>query len=147
MEQHKIKKTIIRIFNSTDKRNWKAVLGCFADEVLLDYSSMNEQPATIQKATDIISSWSDFLPKFKFTLHTLTNFEIKVSENSATVFCKGQALHHLPDAEGGDLWNVYGTYDFELEKTEEIWEVTAMKFDLLYQDGNKDLPVLAMAAK
>jgi hypothetical protein len=138
-----IEETITNIFNGSDKHNWEMVRNSFAEEVLLDYSSLSGQPAAIQKADDIVGAWKSFLPKFKFTLHLVTNFEIHTSGEKATTFCKGKAVHHLPGAEGGDVWTVYGTYDFNLQRIDDDWKVLSMKLNLLYQDGNKNLPAIA----
>ncbi len=143
MEHFLIQQTIINIFNGSDRHDWQVVRESFADEVLMDYSSLSGQPAASLKADAIITAWKSFLPKFKFTLHLLTNFEIDVAESTARIFCKGQALHHLPGAEGGDLWTVYGTYDFELQRINEKWKTVLIKFNLLYQDGNTNLPSIA----
>ena len=122
-------------------------IASLADDVLLDYSSLSGHPAAQTKADDIIADWSDFLPKFKFTLHLISNLEINLQGGTATVFCKGEAVHHLPNAEGGDVWKVYGTYDIELTKLGELWKVISLKFNQLYQEGNVNLPVIATAQK
>lgn len=81
MEENLIKATIIRIFNGSDRHEWDTVRNSFASQVLLDYSSLNGQPAASLKAEDIVTAWISFLPKFKFTLHLLSNFEIQISGN------------------------------------------------------------------
>jgi len=145
MDKDLIIQTIVNLFNGADKHDWEMVKNSFCETVLLDYSSLSGQPASTLSSTDITNSWKDFLPKFAFTLHMLTNFEVSMEGNKATAFCKGQAVHHLPNAEGGDLWVVYGTYDFALDNHGGNWHVSSMKLNLLYQDGNKQLPALAMA--
>ncbi|MDH7464304.1 nuclear transport factor 2 family protein [Chitinophagaceae bacterium 26-R-25] len=145
MDKDLIVQTIVNLFNGADKHDWEIVKNSFCENVLLDYSSLSGQPASTLSSTDIITSWKSFLPKFMFTLHMLSNFEVGIQGNKATAFCKGQAVHHLPNAEGGDLWTVFGTYDFALDNHGGNWHVSSMKLNLLYQDGNKQLPVLAMA--
>ena len=145
--EHLITKTVIAIFNGSDKHQWDMVRHSLADDVLLDYSSLSGHPAAQTKADDIIADWSDFLPKFKFTLHLISNLEINLQGGTATVFCKGEAVHHLPNAEGGDVWKVYGTYDIELTKLGEQWKIISLKFNQLYQEGNVNLPVIATAQK
>lgn len=145
LNERLITQNIMAIFNGTDKRQWDRVRHSLADEVLLDYSSMSGQPAVQTKADDIIASWSGFLPKFAFTLHLLSNVEVHIQGGTATFFCKGEALHHLPNAEGGDVWKVYGTYDIELAQLGEQWKTVSLRFNLLYQEGNLNLPALASA--
>lgn len=143
MEEQIIINTITNIFNGSDKHDWEFVRDSFRYEVFLDYFSLSKQPGGKIKSNEIIKGWSDFLPKFKFTHHVITNFEINITGTNASAFCKGQALHHLPGAEGGDTWTVIGTYDFKLEKIAEKWKVNSMIFNLLYEDGNKNLAAIA----
>lgn len=143
MDEQEIIKIITNIFNGSDKQDWELVRDSFHYEVFLDYFSLSKKPGEKLKSDEIINGWSDFLPKFKFTHHEITNFEITIAGENAKAFCKGQALHHLPEAEGGDTWITIGTYDFKLEKTSGKWKVNTMIYNLLYEDGNKDLPALA----
>lgn len=143
MEEQFIINTIINIFNGSDKHDWELVGDSFHYEVFLDYFSLSKQPGGKIKSNEIIKGWSDFLPKFKFTHHVITNFEINITGTNASAFCKGQALHHLPGAEGGDTWTVIGTYDFKLAKIAGKWKVSSIIFNLLYEDGNKNLAAIA----
>lgn len=143
MEEQLIINTIVNIFNGSDKQDWELVRNSFHYEVFLDYFSLSKKPGEKVKSDEIIKGWKDFLPKFKFTHHMITNFEITITGANAVAFCKGQALHLLPDAEGGDTWTVIGTYDFKLTKVANQWKVDTMIFNLVYEDGNKNLPALA----
>ena len=142
MHQH-IQVTVQNIFRGADECNWQQVRNAFASLVLLDYTSMNGgEPATLtpQQITD---AWQQVFPGFDTTHHQLGNFDIHVSDNEATVFCYGTATHYLPN-ENGNVWTVIGTYDFHLKKEEDTWKVDKMTFHFKYQDGNTNLPKLAM---
>lgn len=143
MEEQEIIKTIINIFNGSDQQDWELVRSSFDFQVFIDYFSLSKKPGEKLKSDEIIKGWVDFLPKFKFTHHVITNFQVKVTGANAEVYCKGSALHHLPEAEGGDTWTTIGTYEFSLRKITEKWKVNKMVFNLLYEDGNKNLPALA----
>lgn len=143
MEEQIIINTIVNIFNGSDKNDWELVRNSFHYEVFLDYFSLSKKPGEKVKSDEIIKGWKDFLPKFKFTHHVITNFEITVTGANAAAFCKGQALHHLPGSEGGDTWTVIGTYDFKLTKVAGQWKVDTMIFNLVFEDGNKSLPAIA----
>lgn len=145
--EHLITKTVIAVFNGSDKHQWETVRHSFADEVHLDYSSLSGQPAASVNADDIINAWSNFLPKFNFTLHLITNIEITLPGGNASVFCKGEALHFLSNAEGGESWKVYGTYDIDLAKLGDQWKIISLRFNLLHQEGNVNLSVIATAKK
>jgi len=135
--------TVIGLFIATDQQNWQEVTKAFANEVLLDYSSMNGSPTTTLTPKQIITAWKGILPGFEHTHHQLGNFTSKVDGTNAQVSCYGTASHYMSD-EGGSVWLVVGTYDFELEKIEGSWKVGAMKFNFKYQDGNTSLPKKAI---
>jgi len=143
MEEQKIINIIINIFNGSDKHDWDLVLNCFYYEVFLDYFSLSKKPGGKVKPADVVKGWSGFLPRFTFTHHTITNFEISIEGANAAAFCKGYALHHIPGAEGGDTWTIIGTYDLKLIKVSDQWKVNSLIFNLLYEDGNKNLPSIA----
>src|SRR5689334_21581784 len=111
MEEQHIIRVLTDIFNGADRHDWDEVLDAFTEEVFLDYAPLNGTPGATVGRDAIITAWSHFLPRFRFTLHLMSNFEVDVSGGSAEALCKGQALHHLPGAAGGDLWTVYGTYN------------------------------------
>ncbi len=130
--------TVTKLFVATDQRNWQEVETIFADKVNLDYSSMNGNPAVTLTPNQITTAWEGVLPGFESTHHQIGNFITKVDGNYAKVFCYGTATHYLTD-EGGNLWTVVGSYDFDLKKVDNQWEITSMKFNFKYQEGNTSL--------
>lgn len=144
MEYQNIIETVTNVFTGTDERNWDLVKQSFADEVLLDYSSMTTQPAAALAADDIINAWKGIMPGFQYTHHQLGNFKVVQKNNEAHAFCYGTATHYLPNEAGTNLWTVVGTYDFDLKKVNDQWKVHHMVFHFKYQDGNTQLPALAI---
>ena len=69
MDIEKIIETITNIFEGADERDWKKVKDSFADEVLLDYYSMNGSPVVLLSSSKIIEAWKGFLPGFDLTHH------------------------------------------------------------------------------
>ena len=142
MEQ--INARVTQLFVSTDQGNWPEVENCFANQVVLDYSSMSGNPAATMSPKDITGAWKTILPGFEHTHHQLGNFLTEVEGNTAKVFCYGTATHYLTD-EAGNVWTVVGSYDFELKQEANTWKVTSMKFNFKYQDGNASLAQKAIA--
>jgi hypothetical protein len=91
MENDKIIKTVTAIFNGADARDWQKVKAAFADEVLLDYSSMNGNPAAQMTPDQIIAVWSGFLPGFDSTHHNVFDFKVNQQGNRANVHFTGIA--------------------------------------------------------
>ena len=135
-----IQKTVTDIFVGTDERDWQRVKRAFADQVLLDYTSMaGGEPATLSPG-QIVTSWQAVLLGFDRTHHQLGNFVVSLSGNEATAVCYGTATHYLPQPDGRNVWTVVGSYDFHLMHRNNQWKADRMRFNLKYQDGNIDLP-------
>ncbi|PWJ43170.1 nuclear transport factor 2 family protein [Sediminitomix flava] len=143
-EMEAIKETLSTLFVATDQRDWDKVESTFSEEVILDYSSMSGQEASTLSPKQIIEGWKTILPGFTTTHHQLGNFILSdVTAEKAHAFCYGTATHYL-EHEGGNVWIVVGSYDFDLEKKDEKWTVSKMTFNFKYQDGNTKLPEAAM---
>ena len=138
-----INETVANLFIATDKRDWVKVEAIFAEIVELDYSSMTGNPAIILTPKQITDSWKTILPGFTQTHHQIGNFITTIEKTKAEVFCYGTAMHYLADS-AGNVWTVIGTYNFELQKTDEMWKISKMKFNFKFQDGNVDLPKKAI---
>ena len=134
-----INETIAQLFIATDNKEWSKVEEIFAEQIELDYSSMNGNPAMVFSPKQVTDSWKTILPGFTHTHHQLGNFITKISGNRADVFCYGISTHYLEDKEG-NVWTVVGSYNFELSEVNEAWKVTKMRFNFKYQDGNTGLP-------
>jgi len=145
MDAEKIIETIANIFEGADERNWSKVKASFANEVLLDYYSMNGSPAVVLSAKDILTAWKGFLPGFDFTHHYVTEFHIEQSDGIAKAHFSGKADHFID----GQSWTVEGTYDLELAAIGDEAKVTKFKFNLQNQSGDTSLPQKAarLAAK
>lgn len=138
-----VNETVAELFIATDNKRWQTVESIFAEQVILDYSSMNGNPATSLSPKQIVDSWKTILPGFAHTHHQLGNFVTKVNDSKAEVFCYGTATHYLNDA-NGNIWTVVGSYDFELIEKDNTWKISKMKFNFKYQDGNLELPKKAI---
>jgi hypothetical protein len=131
------------IFTYSDAHEWNKVK-LFLDDILtVDYSSLNGQPAALISREDLIAAWSAFLPRFTFTMHFLSNHHVFVQGEGATASCYGHAIHQLQGAEGGDFWEVYGSYNFSLRRAADAWLVTSIRYNHRYAGGNLNLPVIA----
>ena len=133
-----IQETISKMFVNSDQRQWETVEAQFAPKVILDYSSMTGNPAVVVSPTDITTGWKTVLPGFTFTQHQIGNFITEVNGDKAHSFCYGTANHYLENT-NGNVWTVVGSYDFDLEKIDGYWRITAMTFNFKYQDGNTRL--------
>jgi hypothetical protein len=146
LEQMLDERDIINLVNSigihADRRDWPLLSQNFADEVLLDYSSMGA-PVEKLKPGEIITRWKALLPGFKMTQHMITNHRVQIAGDEAECLSYVAATHHLPNPSGKDIWFVMGSYEHHLVRTSRGWKVDKMKFNATLIEGNPDLPELA----
>jgi fermentation-respiration switch protein FrsA (DUF1100 family)/ketosteroid isomerase-like protein len=140
-DKQTIIETIGNIFSGVDERNWGKVQGAMAKDVYLDYTSLaGGSPATLP-LEKIVENWKGVLPGFQSTHHQIGNFQVNVTGDKATAIFSGLALHYL----NNETWTVVGIYNFDLvKKSNGGWAVEKMKLNLQKQDGNLELPALAM---
>ncbi len=145
METYRLQQTILDIFRGADEHDWLRVERAFAPAVELDYSSMTGGEPAKLSPQQITDSWKGLLPGFEATHHQISNFSMDINDQTARVSAYGTATHYLSNASGKNVWTVVGTYDFELKRSQANWQVSAMRFNFKYQDGNANLPQLAQA--
>lgn len=131
---------------AADLHDWARVRAQFADQVMVDYTSLaGGQPATIMADT-LIESWRGFLPGFSATQHVIANHRVSVDGALAEVLSQFIANHRLVEAPGGDLWTLGGHYRHRLRRAGAGWHVVAITMTWTWQSGNADLPKLAAQA-
>jgi uncharacterized protein len=145
-DKEQIVETIQGMFVSADKRNWNTCKTFFTEKTFIDYSSLSAIPGLPVNVDDLMKGWSSAFAKYKSTQHMLSNFDVAVNGDKANAFFYGHAIHYLPHAKGGDLWEVYGTYDAALAKTFSGWKISSLTLHLKYQGGNRNLPAIAANA-
>lgn len=144
-DEERIISIIRSAFKGADERDWEKIESLLANKVLLDYTSMGGGKPSIVTPREITASWKGLLPGFRSTHHQIGRFSVRVKGREAAAFFHGLALHYLPNREGGDSWVVSGTYDYRLLKHPvKGWVVDKIKFNLLRQCGNINLPKLAV---
>ncbi len=126
------KKTVVKMVNAIDTKNWSVALNHFDENVFVDYSSMTGQPGTNTKAKDLVGGWEKLLAKAE-THHMLTNFDVSGDGKTAEVFSHVYASH---TAKGIKYWDIYGRYHHKLKKTPDGWKITFMKLLVHGQKGN-----------
>jgi hypothetical protein len=139
MEGQKITHAVRNLFKGIDDRDWPLALSVLAEELFLDYSSMNSVEAAIHNHEQVFKAWDSFLTGFDRTQHTLTEFKVQLHGAQADVFYVGKADHFI----GDDVWTTEGNYETKLEKQNGAWIITSHKISYDKQSGNTSLPRLA----
>lgn len=139
VEEKSVIKTVDRLFVSTDSRDWEGVKACFADEFVLDVTSMVGGEPNKMTPQQIADAWSQGLKGLKAIHHQAGNYDVSLKTDEADVFCYGIAFHYLPNVTGQNSRTFVGSYNFHLIKVGADWKIDIFKYNLKFIDGNLDL--------
>lgn len=134
--ENQIIEQVKKIFQGADERNWEKVAFVMDKHVMLDYSSMTGNKASLVTPEQIISEWASFLPGFDRTNHKLSDFKVQVKNDIASVSYSGTADHFY----NSKVWTVEGSYTTQLKFINDSWLVTAHTFHFKQQRGDTSLP-------
>lgn len=127
-----------------DRGEFDALSRLYADEFTLDYSSLNNEPASKKTPLELMSEWASVLPGFDRTRHAVSNIEVDMSNGKTTASADVIASHWVDDA----FWQVTGRYDYEFIRQDNLWKIAAMTFMLEGETGSRDIfgPAIEAAA-
>ncbi len=127
---------ITAIAAGVDRHDWARVRAALADTVTTDYTGLWGGDPVTQKADELVSQWSSFLPGFEITQHLVTNHSITSFDTSeATAEADFQATHRI----GKTFWVLGGRYDYKLVKTRGHWFLTSITMIPIWETGDRDL--------
>jgi hypothetical protein len=76
-----------------DRHQWDELIPLFADEVLVDYTSLNGCAATQVRPDDLVAGWRTTLGALVAIQHLIPTPLVSVDGDSATCFANFQATH------------------------------------------------------
>lgn len=129
-----------------DRGSWDQLSTVFTDEVLLDYSSLTGEPATMIPSQKIIEGWRQSLSGYAAAQHMISNQLTTVEGDSATSTAMFLATHYLPNSDGGPIWTLGGEYHYGLVRTADGWRINALTMIIGWADGNRHVRDLAREA-
>ncbi|MEU2031085.1 nuclear transport factor 2 family protein [Nocardia amamiensis] len=131
--------TCTRMAWHADHREWDELADVFADQVRLDYTSLNGgEPVTLAPA-QIAAAWQDTLGRFEATQHLLGNHLVTIDGDRAVCTASFQATHRRSEAFGASLWTLGGTYRFDLVRSGGDWRISGVVMTAVWGDGNRGL--------
>ena len=132
MTHEMIINTVNQMALAADLHDWILCRRCFADEVIVDYTSMTGGESATIPADALIESWQGLLPGFTATQHLIGTHAVNIHEDSAECQSHFQAMHLLDD----EQWILGGHYHHRLQRTGESWQITAITMTALWSTGD-----------
>lgn len=126
---------------SVDRAAYDLAEAAFAEEIVIDYTSLwGGEPSTMTPAA-LIAGWRGIVPGFDATWHELGPVDVKIEGDRATATAQVDARHWI----GEKLWRPVGLYHWDLTRADEGWRVTRMVFDMTKEIGDRALTEEAMS--
>jgi hypothetical protein len=134
-DQARARAPIAAMTGLVDQRAWGALRDCFADTVLVDYTSLWGGEPQEMSGDALIEQWRNMLPSFDATQHELGPVAVDVRGNQAEATAPVKGTHIL----GGQSWIVEGHYKVELQRSEGHWRIQALQYANERETGDRGL--------
>lgn len=128
-----------------DTRDWSLYRSIFTDEIAMDFSSYNGNPASRMKADDWVAGCRVLFTGLDATQHSMSNPLVDVDGQRARCRMYMQAEHFLRNDQGSDDFALGGYYDDRLVLTADGWKIEAVTLNVLWSRGNRHIMQLATA--
>ncbi|MGF1525626.1 MAG: nuclear transport factor 2 family protein [Candidatus Competibacterales bacterium] len=130
--------TASQLDTAVDAKDWTAVEGLFADRVTFVFGQGEPRQMS---GSEIAALWAANLYAEKTSFH-LRGDHVVVFEGSdrGTLYSKAYAWNRLEGLPGGDLYEVWGDYTYDVVRHGGTWRITRFAFQPRLERGNTDLP-------
>ena len=118
-----------------DSGNFEALEKLYADEILVDYTSLAGGEPELKSPTTLMTEWAGVLPGFDRTRHEITNIDVTVTGRRAVATADVIADHYVADLH----WQVTGEYRYDLVNSGEGWRIVSAAFNLQGEKGTRDV--------
>ncbi|MGV9880225.1 nuclear transport factor 2 family protein [Streptomyces sp. NPDC003006] len=127
-----------------DRWDWAAFQEIFAEEVDLDYTSLNGGEPLRLPRESVVNGWSTVLTGLDATQHLVSNHLVTLHGDTAECTASVLATHILANEQGEPTWTVGGHYHYRLVRTAEGWRISGLKMTADWTTGNRNIMVLAV---
>ncbi len=129
-----IRTLIEAVATLADLGNFTALQTLYADEVLVDYTSLVGGQPELKSASKLMTEWANVLPGFDRTRHQILDIEVSLSGRSAEASAQIVADHWVEDLH----WQVSGRYHYRLEN-DDSWRIAYHQFVVEAEQGTRDV--------
>jgi hypothetical protein len=140
-EEARVRQTVLGVPTNADLRAFDAIAPLFADQVMVDYTSLWGGTPDLTTPQALMTAWAGVLPGFDATWHEIGEIEVRIAGDRARATTSVDARHWLDEG----FWRVRGRYDFVLSRVDGRWRITRMTLTVSDEDGDRGLVQQAIA--
>ena len=119
---------LTRYATAVDRRDWEQYRSIFTADAEIDYTSAGGIAGTVDEVVEFLST---SLELFEMTQHLVSNIDLEVNGDSATVTAMFHNPMRLP---GGDTWFTGGWYHHDLVRTPDGWRSRRLREESAWFD-------------
>ncbi|MEC9057494.1 MAG: nuclear transport factor 2 family protein [Actinomycetota bacterium] len=119
---------LTRYATAVDRRDWEQYRSIFTADAEIDYTSAGGIAGTVDEVVEFLST---SLEMFEMTQHLVSNIDLEVNGDSATVTAMFNNPMRLP---GGDTWFTGGWYHHDLVRTPDGWRSQRLREESAWFD-------------
>ena len=119
---------LTRYATTVDRRDWDGYRNVFTDDAEIDYTSAGGIAGTVDEVVEFLSTTLDM---FEMTQHLVSNIDVSVDGDTATVTAMFNNPMRLP---GGDTWFTGGWYHHDLVRTTGGWRSRRLREESAWFD-------------
>ena len=119
---------LTRYATAVDRRDWEQYRSIFTADAEIDYTSAGGIAGTVDEVVEFLST---SLELFEMTQHLVSNIDLEVNGESATVTAMFNNPMRLP---GGDTWFTGGWYHHALVRTPDGWRSRRLREESAWFD-------------
>ena len=119
---------LTRYATAVDRRDWEQYRSIFTADAEIDYTSAGGIAGTDAEVVELLST---SLEMFEMTQHLVSNIDLEVNGESATVTAMFNNPMRLP---GGDTWFTGGWYHHDLVRTPDGWRSRRLREESAWFD-------------
>jgi SnoaL-like domain len=116
-----------------DDRDWQALAACFGPHGEADYG---ERLGTHVGGDAVAAFCRRLLDPLDSTQHVISNHQVTLGGERATLRCHVVAQHTRAAAAGGANYLIGASYHVDLVRAGESWQIRRLALQVRWQDGN-----------
>jgi hypothetical protein len=126
------------IFDAVDAKNWEIVEASMIGEgdVVVDFTSLRGGKPSVIPAAEFVGRWSEALHARKKSFHLLGHYHVNTDGDTGTLRAKLFAYNLLDPVLGGELWEVWGTVEIPVRRTDAGWKAAGVSVFAWHARGN-----------
>ena len=124
---HEIQQLLWRYATACDGKDWDLLTSCFTDDAVLDYSTTQ---GPVGSREEVCGWLQASLTQIPWTMHYVTNFDITIDGDTASVRSMFYNPMHIPGME--EMTFTGGYYRNTVVRTPDGWKISWMYEDNMW---------------